>query len=142
MTVYDFLLQSSLTSGTRIIYLGDKPLHSKQLPGPVRHKVSYTTRKNQEPFTGVKIPGKGIILDAECDIQLMDLDALLYLAGTCRLIRSELLALAWSHADISINSPTLYMDLHYIFYDRLSSNACAFIRVLQVSVGQYGNHGK
>jgi hypothetical protein len=53
------------------------------------------------------------------NIHLADVSDLLFLAATCRLLRSELLALAWSNADMTVRSPTLYMDLHCILYDRL-----------------------
>lgn len=65
-----------------------------------------------------------------------DIGKHLILASTCRLLRADLLALTWSDVDIQFQSPELYGDLHYVFYDRLSGVTCSFIRSLQFDVDE------
>lgn len=136
MTVYGFVLQSSLTSNKRISYISDSPLHQRELHGAVRYKLPFTIRENHLTFDGTKAITKFDITNAECNIHLADTDDLLHLGSTCRLVRSEVLALAWSNADVSITSPALLLDLHYVFVHRLSSNACSFIRTLQIKMDE------
>ncbi|KAH0285112.1 hypothetical protein KCU62_g7796, partial [Aureobasidium sp. EXF-3399] len=137
MTVYDFLLQSAFMSNKRISYISDNALHQRDPPGAVRYKLTFRIRENHLTLKGNNAIKKQNVANAECNIHLADIDDLLGLANTCRLLRSELLALAWSNADISITSPALLSDLHYIFIHRLSSNACAFIRTLQIKIEDY-----
>lgn len=134
MTVYDFLLQSSLVSNKRISYISNNALHQREPLGARRYKLPSTIHENHLTFKGNKAIKKEKVTGAECNIHLADIDDLLSLAGTCRLIRSEILALAWSNADLSITSPALLPDLHYIFLHRLSSNTSIFIRSLQIKI--------
>jgi hypothetical protein len=134
MAVYNILLNCALTKNTRILYTGDNPFRCVSGTNFVRHKLSYNIKQDQIAFIGNQIIKTQDIIDAECHIHRADVDDLLSLATTCRLLRSELLALAWSNADISVSSPTLTTDLHCIFYNRLSTNACNFVRNLQVKI--------
>jgi hypothetical protein len=134
MAVYNILLNSALTKNTRILYTGNNSPRCKAVPHSIRHRLSYKIKQDQIAFIGNQIIKTKDIIDAECHIHHADIDDLLSLATTCRLLRSELLALAWSNADISVSSPTLTTDLHWIFHDRLSTNACNFVRTLQVKI--------
>lgn len=136
LVIYKILLQHTLAKDTRILYFGDNPLRCGVFPDRIRHK---------QPFRRVGSPGDIKFLNTRTDlashialkgyvIHLADIDDLLFLASTCRLTRSEILALAWSNADIRIESPETYNDLHCIFYDRLTSQSCEFIRTLQFNV--------
>jgi hypothetical protein len=137
MTVYNILLKSSLTGNMRILYTGDDPLRCVSGTNSVRHRLSYNTQQDRIAFIGNRIIKTQDTIDAECHINYAEIDDLLSLATTCRLLRSELLTLAWSNADISVSSPTLTTDLHCIFYNRLSSNACTFVRTLQVGIEEW-----
>ena len=137
MTVYDFLLQSSLMSNKRISYISNNALHQGEPPGARRYKLSFIIHENHLTFKGNRAIKKEKVTNAECNTHLADIDDLLRLASTCRLIRSELLALAWSNADISITSPALLPDMQYIFRHCLSSKTCTFIRTLQIKIEQY-----
>lgn len=133
MTFYNFILQSCLMSNKRIFYFSDSGLHQRELSGAVRHKLPFTIRENHLTFNGTKAITEFDITNAECNIHLADTDDL---RSTCRLVRSEVLALAWFNADVSITSPALLLDLHYVFVHRLSSNTCSFIRTLQIKMDE------
>jgi hypothetical protein len=135
--VYNILLNSALTKNTRILYTGNNPLRCKEVPHSIRHRLSYKIKQDQVVFNGRKIIKTRDIIAAEYHIHHADIDDLLFLAATCRLLRSELLALAWSNADISVDSPTLITDLHCIFSNRLSSDICTFVRTLQVKIEEW-----
>lgn len=135
MLVYDMVLRSCEMSTKRISYISHHPLRYREnLSSAVRYKLPFMVHENHLTFKGIKAIKKEDITNAECNIHLADVDDLLCLASTCRLIRSEVLALAWSNADISITSPALLSDLHYIFLHRLSSNICTFVRTLQIKI--------
>lgn len=126
LAIYNILLQSTLSKTTRIYYLDRDPVDYGWLPSN-RQSQSYSRICQEEDSFWIH------------DMQrpkydMHDIDDLLFLASSCRLLRAELLALAWSNADARILSPELYDDLHYIFYDRLSSVICRFIRTLQLVV--------
>lgn len=135
-TVYDFLLQSSLTSNTRMLYVSENTVRSKVLPSSVCRGRTHKLHEHYIPLIGDKTIWAEEMIKAARKIHRADVDDLLCLASACRLLRLELLAVAWSNADISIDSSTLFTDLHYSFHHRLSINACTFIRTLQVSVEQ------
>lgn len=137
MNIYGFALESCETSNKRISYISDNALHHRESPGAVRYKLPFTVREHHLTFKGNRAIGIQDIRNAECNIHLADIDDLLCLASTCRLLRSEVLALAWSNADISITSPALLLDLHYIFLHRLSSDTCTCIRTLQIKIEEY-----
>jgi hypothetical protein len=137
MSVYDILLKSSVTSKTRILYVSNNTLHYKRLRGFVCYKRGCEIHENHIPFSGDKTIWIEEVIKAERNIHRAHVDDILCLASTCRLLRSELLAFAWSNADISVNSPNLSMDGAYIFFDRLSSNTSTFIRTLQIRIEQH-----
>ncbi|KAI5235308.1 hypothetical protein E4T43_09375 [Aureobasidium subglaciale] len=67
-----------------------------------------------------------------------NIDGLLALGGTCRLLRSEVLPIAWSIADISVYTPDngFMDDIQYIFGHCLSEQTCKLIRTLYINVGK------
>ncbi|KAH0270470.1 hypothetical protein KCU91_g8037, partial [Aureobasidium melanogenum] len=138
--IYDVLLKSLLTNRTRILYTGNNPLRCKDSPDSVRRTLYYYTQQNgsQISFYGDKTFGTWDIIKARYNIHLADIDDLLFLASTCRLLRTEILARVWSNADILVRSPRPSVDLYWIFHSRLSSITCSFIRTLQIQV----DHGK
>ncbi|KAH0007049.1 hypothetical protein KCU78_g11981, partial [Aureobasidium melanogenum] len=136
LIIYNILLQSTLAKDTRILYFGDNPLRSGIDPDCIRHKQPFKRIGPQGDirFLDTKSILARHIARAQYTIHLADIDDLLFLASTSRLIRSELLALAWSSADVHIESPDGYKELHCVFYDRLTSESCTYIRTLQFSI--------
>jgi hypothetical protein len=67
-------------------------------------------------------------------IHLANIEDLLALAGACRLLRSEILSLAWSNADIYVKASPIYKELTCIFDNRLSAECCNFIRTLRIEI--------
>lgn len=134
--IYKMLLQDTFAKDTRILYFGDNPLRSGVDPDRIRHKQPFERICSQGDieFLNTKSILARHIAMAEYIIHLADIDDLLFLASTCRLIRSELLALAWSNADVHIKSPGNYNELHYVFYDRLTSQSCNHIRTLHFNI--------
>lgn len=126
MTIYNILLQSTLSKTTRIYYLDEDPVDYGYFPS-IRQSQSFSRVRKDVRDIRVRDSRR-----PEYDIH--DIDDLLFLANTCRLLRAELLALAWSNADVRIQSPELYSDLRYIFCDLLSSESCGFIRTLNLVV--------
>jgi hypothetical protein len=129
--IYDLLLDSSRSSNARIL-AGVNNFRRQGTSSLVRHKSVYRVHQDHIRFDGSGSTFLWRLIGARCNIHLADIGDLLFLAATCRLLRSELLALAWSNADMAVRSPTLYMDLHYIFYDRLPHQICTFIQTLQI----------
>lgn len=137
LAIYRILLQSTLARNTRILYSGTNPLRCGDTPHCIRHKQPFEhIARGLVSFLDARIIYARDIDRAKYNIHLADIDDLLFLAGTCRLLRSELLALAWSNADIHIESPESYNELDCIFYERLTSESCSFIRTLQYNVNQ------
>ncbi|KAH0155143.1 hypothetical protein KCU67_g8836, partial [Aureobasidium melanogenum] len=134
--IYKMLLQDTFAKDTRILYFGDNPLRSGVDPDRIRHKQPFERICSQGDieFLNTKSILARHIAMAEYIIHLADIDDLLFLAATCHLLRSELLALAWSNADVRVASPETYNELHCIFYDRLTIESCNFIRTLQLNV--------
>jgi hypothetical protein len=129
--IYDSLLNSSRSNKERIL-AGVNNFHLERTSGLVRKKSVYRVQHNHIRFDGSGSTFLWRMIEARCNIHLADVSDLLFLAATCQLLRSEILALAWSNADMAVRSPTLYMDLHCIFYDRLPYQICTFIRTLQI----------
>jgi hypothetical protein len=129
--IYDFLLSSTRSSKEGIL-AGVNNFHRERTSGLARKKSVYRVQQNHIRFDGSGSTFLWRMIGARCNIHLADVSDLLFLAATCRLIRSEFLALAWSNADMTVRSPTLYMDLHCIFYDRLPYQICTFMRTLQI----------
>ncbi|KAK6005845.1 hypothetical protein QM012_007487 [Aureobasidium pullulans] len=137
LAIYKILLQSSLDKTTRILYSGTNALRCGDSPHCVRHKQPFKyVAKGCVSFLDARIIYARDIDRAKYNIHLADIDDLLFLASTCRVSRSELLALAWSNANIRIESPEIYDELHCIFYDRLTSESCSSIRTLQHSINR------
>ncbi|KAG9857804.1 hypothetical protein KCU98_g377, partial [Aureobasidium melanogenum] len=137
LMIYKILLQSTLAKNIRILYSGDNPLRcGHTFPDCVRHKQTFKRIGSQGPieFVDARTIIVNAIIWAEYNIHFADIDDLLFLASTCRLLRSELLALAWSNADVHIQSPENYNELHHVFYQRLTSESCKFIRTLQINL--------
>lgn len=135
--IYRIMLQSALANRTRILYSGKNPLRRRNPSHAIREKqpFQYLTQ-GQIEFLDTKSFRAFVIHAAKYNIHLADIDDLLFLASTCRRLRSELLALAWSNADIRVESPVIDDELHYVFYNRLTSEACNFIRTLYIDVAQ------
>ncbi|KAG9566485.1 hypothetical protein KCU77_g16778, partial [Aureobasidium melanogenum] len=136
LIIYKILLESTLAKNTRVLYSGDNPLRCGHTsPDCVRHKQTFKrigSHGSIEFVDAVTIIVRAI-MRARYNIHFADIDDLLSLASTCRLLRSELLALAWSNADVHIQSPENYNELHHVFYHRLTSESCDFIRTLQIN---------
>ncbi|KAH0346575.1 hypothetical protein KCU81_g3938, partial [Aureobasidium melanogenum] len=123
LLVYDFLLYDALSDNICIIYRGCKRESDNQI-----FFETFRARKNI-PFHAMIKP----------QIWHIDICNLLNLAATCHQLRSELLFLAWSNADICINlknkePETLMGYAEFIFNNRLSKICCDFIRTLQINV--------
>jgi hypothetical protein len=129
--IYDLLLNSSRSSNARIL-AGVNNFRREGTSSLVRHKSVYRVHQDHIRFDGSGSTFLWRMIGARCNIHLADIGDLLFLAATCRLLRAELLALAWSHADMAVRSPTLYMDLHCIFYDRLPHQICTLFQTLQI----------
>jgi hypothetical protein len=126
MAIYNILLQSTLSKTTRIHYRDEDTFNYGDFP-TIRQSQFYIRTRRE---------GKAIhIRDIRRpQYNIHDIDDMLFIASTCRLLRAEILALAWSNADIRIRSLELFSDLRYIFYDRMSSESCGFISTLQFGV--------
>ncbi|THX51831.1 hypothetical protein D6D06_07127 [Aureobasidium pullulans] len=125
--VYDLLAPWSKPQQHRILYYGHNPLRARNLPPPTRSiqrsgldpqdRIIFRSRSN---FHG------SAVKRAKRAVHLANIEDLLALAGACRLLRSEILSLAWSNADI--------YELTCIFDNRLSAECCNFIRTLRVEI--------
>jgi hypothetical protein len=132
MTVYNFLLESERAKKTPILYTSTTSRYW-WFPILQRHKPPYEIEQDHIHFTHNKTCyWDDIRYEALPSIHLADIDALLHLAATCRLLRPEVLALTWSNADISVSSSNPSKALHCNFYNVLSSDACSFVRTLQL----------
>lgn len=131
--IYNVLLQSSLASETRILYLAKNSRHHQGVSGSLRRRISYKTNGRILTFGNRDNDGQpSDTMETTTSVHLADVDDLLFLANTCRLLRSEILAIAWSNADISFRPAALSRNLQHVFFNRLSSNTCSFISSLQV----------
>lgn len=137
LIIYKILLQSTLAKDTRILYSGDNPLRCRNYPHSIRHKQPFQhIDQGHIWFLDTKTLSARETRRAQYNIHHADLDDLLILASTCRLLRSELLALAWSNADIRIESPETYKELRCVFYNRLTSETCNSIRTLHFNIDE------
>ncbi|KAG9529181.1 hypothetical protein KCU93_g3620, partial [Aureobasidium melanogenum] len=136
LTIYKILLQYILAKDTRILYSGNNPLRCWNTPDCIRHSQPFGRIGPQGliAFRDTATTYPRHIYYAKYNIHLAEIGDLLFLASTCRLLRSELLALAWSNADIHIESPETYNEMRCIFYDRLTSKSCSFIRTLELCI--------
>jgi hypothetical protein len=134
--IYKIQLQSTLEKTTPVLYSGQNPLRCGDTPHCIRHTQPFKRTVPDGPieFLDARIIYARDIKRAKYNIHHADLDDLLPLASTCRLIRSDLLALAWYRAEIHVASPELYNELRCVFYDRLTTEACNFIRTLEIDV--------
>jgi hypothetical protein len=134
--IYETPLQSTLAKTTRILYSGKDPLRCGDTPHCIRHNQPFkrTGSDGKIEFLDARIIYARDIRRAKYNIHHADLDDILPLASTCRLVRSDLLAFAWSRAEIQIMSPEPLNELRCIFYDRLTSESCNFIRTLEIDV--------
>lgn len=126
LAIYRLVLQSTVSKTTRIYYRDQDTFDYGEFLYVRRSQSWMRTRRDEAPILA-------------CDIRrprysIHDIDELLFLASTCRLLRSELLALAWSNADVRIQSQELYNDLRYILCHRWSRGCCGFIRTLQLGL--------
>ncbi|TIA06441.1 hypothetical protein D6C80_10327 [Aureobasidium pullulans] len=135
MIIYNILLQSCLASNTRTLYSGTNPLRCADTPHSIRHQQSYYVDP-QDRICFRRILYSCNIRNATYNIHHSNLDDLLSISATCRLIRSESLALIWSNADIHVKSPELSHELTWIFCNRLSWEACNFITTLHIHINQ------
>ncbi|KAH0291107.1 hypothetical protein M436DRAFT_56437 [Aureobasidium namibiae CBS 147.97] len=126
LAIYRLVLQFTLSRTKRIHYRDTDTFYYGNFLFIHQNQYYMRTRFDEDPTRA-------------CDIRrprysIHDIDELLFLASTCRLLRAELLDLAWSNADLRIQSQELYNDLRNIFYERLSSKTCGFIRTLQLGL--------
>ncbi|KAI5204696.1 hypothetical protein E4T39_03473 [Aureobasidium subglaciale] len=129
-SVYNILLHDSLINDQRILYYGRNPLrghHTSQTSGRLKRQYLLDAQDRIAFVPGSK---------ARRVLHLDDIDNLLNLAATCHLLRSDILAMAWSNADIYVGSDTLFKDLTCVFKNRLSTECCAFIRTLRLDIGE------
>jgi hypothetical protein len=132
MTVYNYLLDFEPAKETRILYTSITSRYG-WFPILQRHKPPYEIDQDHIYFTHNKTCyWDDIRYEALPSIHLADIDTLLHLATTCRLLRPEVLALTWSNADISVSSSNLSKALYSIFCNVLSSDACSCVRTLQL----------
>ncbi|KAG9948766.1 hypothetical protein KCU85_g4740, partial [Aureobasidium melanogenum] len=137
LIIYKILLQYALAKDIRILYSGNNPLRCRDYPHSIRHKQPFEhVAQDHIWFSDAKNLSAHETRIAQYNIHHADIDDLLFLASSCRLLRSELLALAWSNADIRIESPEAYKELRCVFYDRLTSETCNFIRTLHFNVDE------
>ncbi|THX05540.1 hypothetical protein D6D13_07101 [Aureobasidium pullulans] len=135
MIIYNILLQSCLASNTRILCNGINPLRCGDTPHSIRHQQSYHVDP-QDRICFRRILYSCNIRNATYNIHHSNLDDLLSISATYRLIRSESLALIWPNADIHIKSPELSNESTWIFRNRLSWEACNFITTLHIHINQ------
>jgi hypothetical protein len=132
MTVYNYLLDFEPAKETRILYTSITSRYG-WFPILQRHKPPYEIDQDHIHLTHNKTCyWDDIRYEALPSIHLTDIDTVLHLAATCRLLRPEVLALTWSNADISVSSSNLFKALYSIFYNVLLSDACSCIRTLQL----------
>ncbi|KAG9654338.1 hypothetical protein KCU64_g7281, partial [Aureobasidium melanogenum] len=125
--VYTILLHDTLSNKKRLIYDGACPdccTTSCQEPETHDKVLPFGSRK----FNAHTFPHKTLY------VYLADFGDLLRLAATCKLLRSEILGLVWSNADIFIKSNNLTKTLTHIFDDYLSTGCCKFISTLHVEI--------
>ncbi|KAG9604701.1 hypothetical protein KCU77_g710, partial [Aureobasidium melanogenum] len=125
--VYNSLLHDTLSNNKRLIYDGACPeccTTSCQEPETHDKVLPFASRK----FNALTFPHKTLY------VHLADFGDLLRLAATCKVLRSEILGLVWSNADIFIKSNNLAKTLTHIFDDCLSTECCNSIRTLHVDI--------
>lgn len=137
MIIYNILLQSCLASNTRILYSGTNPLRCGDTLHSIRHQQSHDVDlQGRIYFLSSRILYAFHIRKAAYEIYHSNLDNLLSTSATCRLVRSESLALIWSNAEIHVKSPELSNQLTWIFCNCLSWEACNFITTLHIHINQ------
>ncbi|KAH0385870.1 hypothetical protein KCU92_g3129, partial [Aureobasidium melanogenum] len=125
--VYNMLLHDTLSNKKRLIYDGACPdccTTSCQEPEKHSKVLPFAYRK----FNALTFPHKTLY------VHLADFGDLLRLAATCKVLRSEILILVWSNADIFIKSNDLAKTLTHIFEDCLAIECCNFIRTLHIDI--------
>ncbi|KAH0361455.1 hypothetical protein KCU65_g8719, partial [Aureobasidium melanogenum] len=125
--VYNLLLHDTLSNNHRLIYDGFCPsciTTTCQEPDKHAKVLPFASRK----FNADKFPRTALY------VHLADFGHLLRLGATCKVLRSEILGLVWSNADIFIKSDNLAKTLSHIFDDCLSTDCCNFIRTLKVDI--------
>lgn len=157
--VYNYLLEDGLASEKRIVYYQDDDqyndldfsyvdqhpedqdfadVHPKGEPvGWTRSAMQFTRNRQTRITSLVDVRytyGPDVLKRA---VHHADIDDLLALASTCHRVRTEVLPIAWSNADISIYTPDdRYKDDIFHIFDRcLSSDTCAMIRNIHIDVG-------
>ncbi|THZ66006.1 hypothetical protein D6C85_08241 [Aureobasidium pullulans] len=157
MTIWDSMLQKALVSEKRIVYCDDDGQHdespecsdddipssmetvaSSPIVGWSRIAMQYDKNHQGRFISLVDVRyryGPSVLKRA---VHHANIDALLALASTCRKIRSEVLALAWGNADITIYAPDngFKADVMHMFGRCLSEETCSLIRTLHVDVGK------
>lgn len=157
MTIWDSMLQKALVSEKRIVYCDDDGQHdespecsdddipssmetvvSSPIVGWSRIAMQYDKNHQGRFISLVDVRyryGPSVLKRA---VHHANIDALLALASTCRKIRSEVLALGWGNADITIYAPDngFKADVMHIFGRCLSEETCSLIRTLHVDVGK------
>ncbi|THY39291.1 hypothetical protein D6C99_08692 [Aureobasidium pullulans] len=157
MTIWDSMLQKALVSEKRIVYCDDDGQHdespecsdddipssmetvaSSPIVGWSRIAMQYDKNHQGRFISLVDVRyryGPSVLKRA---VHHANIDALLALASTCRKICSEVLALGWGNADITIYAPDngFKADVMHIFGRCLSEETCSLIRTLHVDVGK------
>ncbi|TIA53883.1 hypothetical protein D6C77_07956 [Aureobasidium pullulans] len=133
--VYDLLAPWSKPQQHRILYYGHNPLRARNLPPPTRS----IQRSGLDPQDRIIFRSRSsfhgsAVKRAKRAIHLANIEDLLALTGACRLLRSEILSLAWSNADIFVKASPIYKELTCIFDNRLSAECCNFIRTLRIEI--------
>ncbi|KAG9991601.1 hypothetical protein KCU98_g69, partial [Aureobasidium melanogenum] len=155
--IYTYLLEDGLASGKRIVYCHDDDQYNdldfsslnqhsgdqddtqpeSEPVGWTRSAMQYTKNYQARITSLIDVRytyGPDVLKRA---IHHADVDDLLALASTCHRIRTEVLPLAWSNADITIYTPNNHFkdDAFHIFGRCLSSDTCALIRNIHIDVG-------
>ncbi|KAI5248427.1 hypothetical protein E4T42_05674 [Aureobasidium subglaciale] len=160
LIIYSFLLEEAFASNKRVVYAfegsqqtgvtsidllsifeaGDSDLEEDVVP-----VIAWTrdTMEYEQDRTGRFISLVDVLFRYGPEVRKRavhhaNIDGLLALGGTCRLLRSEVLPIAWSIADISVYTPDngFKDDIQYIFGHCLSEQTCKLIRTLYIDVGK------
>ncbi|KAG9685708.1 hypothetical protein KCU95_g12161, partial [Aureobasidium melanogenum] len=155
--IYTYLLEDGLASGKRIVYCHDddqyddlefSPVnqHSEDqdntqqesnVVGWTRSKMDYERNHQARIISLIDVRytyGPDVLNGA---IHHANIDDLLALASTCRRMRTEILPIAWSNAEITFYTPENHFkdDIFHIFGQTLSSDTCAMIHNLHIDIG-------
>ncbi|KAG9527637.1 hypothetical protein KCU93_g5009, partial [Aureobasidium melanogenum] len=155
--IYTYLLEDGLASGKRIVYCHDDEQYNdldfssvnehpedkddtqpeSEFAAWTRSRMDYE-RNHQDRITSLidvrYTYGPDVLNGA---IHHANIDDLLALASTCRRMRTEVLPIAWSNADITFYTPDNHFkdDIFHIFSHVLSSSTCTMIRNLHIDIG-------